>query len=287
MMKKKAYILILLFFVFNTIIAQTNKIKTISIEGETYFVYPEFQDEKYGNDLSWKINNIVNKYNLDTNTNIDGKWIQFYKNDTTKIAKKFILKNKKLNGKYVEYFPNGIKEEEIEYKDEKVFGFWIRWYKNGQVMDSAKYRLDTSIVNGYISSSKIYCKRWYENGNIELIENYDSLGQKNGKWTYFYANGNIKKEISYTNEGSNVENSIIYKKGLKNGVFVIYYKNGQERIKINYSMGYVIDGYYCEYYPNGKQKRCGILKNGLLDGKWTEWYDNGNIKSEGKYKNGK
>jgi len=240
-MKKKIYILFLLLFVFNMIIAQTSKIKTVSINGETYFVYPEFQNKRHSNDLSiWRNSNIIKKYELDSNTNINGKWIQFYKNSTSKIAKKFTLKSGKINGVCTKYYPNDIKEAEIEYKDGEIYGFWVSWYQNGQVMDSIKY----------ISSSRIYCKRWYKNGNLELIESYNNLGQKNGEWIYFY-------------------------------------KNGQERIKIIYTKDKVKNGYYCEYYPNGNKKRYGTLKNGLLNGRWEEWFENGNIKSVGEFKNDK
>jgi len=44
---------------------------------------------------------------------------------------------------------------------------------------------------------------------------------------------------------------------------------------------------HIEYYPNGKKKTEGGIKNNLRDNKWTFWYENGNIWSEGNFVNGK
>ncbi len=41
------------------------------------------------------------------------------------------------------------------------------------------------------------------------------------------------------------------------------------------------------YYPNGKRKSEGTLKDGLPDGLFTEWYENGQKRYEGTWKDGK
>ena len=42
-----------------------------------------------------------------------------------------------------------------------------------------------------------------------------------------------------------------------------------------------------EYYPDGKLKIKGALKNGKREGQWISWYENGQEWSECTYKNGK
>ena len=186
-MKKKIYILFLLLFVFNMIIAQTSKIKTVSINDETYFVYPEFQNKKNSNDLSiWRNSNIIKEYKLDSNTNIDGKWVQFYKNSTNKIAKKFTLKNRKINGVCTKYYPNGNKKRCGTLKNSLLDGKWTAWYENGNIKSIGEFKNDKYTYCGTISFTKYY-------------------EYKVGKWVYYYKNGNISASGYYKPSTINIE----------------------------------------------------------------------------------
>jgi antitoxin component YwqK of YwqJK toxin-antitoxin module len=49
---------------------------------------------------------------------------------------------------------------------------------------------------------------------------------------------------------------------------------------------FVADGYYREYYPNGKLFVEGTYKNGRQEGEWTYWHDNGTKSRQVTYKNG-
>jgi len=47
-----------------------------------------------------------------------------------------------------------------------------------------------------------------------------------------------------------------------------------------------INGFFVEYFKNGKPKIKGNYKDGKLDGKWEEYHKNGHLKSQGNYIDG-
>jgi antitoxin component YwqK of YwqJK toxin-antitoxin module len=130
-------------------------------------------------------------------------------------------------------------------------------------------------------------KSYYENGKSKKIENYDSLGVKNGMWSDFYDNGQIKIEQQYTNKNIDLRNSA-NKNSYGNRIkkFTYFYPNGQIQFSLNYSNDKIDNGLFVEYYSSGQKKISGNLKNGLRDSEWTEYYENGKIKSKGNYSSG-
>ncbi len=46
------------------------------------------------------------------------------------------------------------------------------------------------------------------------------------------------------------------------------------------------NGLYEQFYPNGKPKMRGMVKNGLYDGEWISWYESGIKWSQTTFKKG-
>ena len=72
-------------------------------------------------------------------------------------------------GKYVEYYENGQKSYETNYKNGKQDGLWTGWHENGQKESELNFR----------------------------------NGKKDGLWTEWYKNGQKKSEINFKNEMKN------------------------------------------------------------------------------------
>lgn len=72
--------------------------------------------------------------------------------------------------------------------------------------------------------------------------------------------------------------------------FVDKYDNGQVRVErqvAKYSDNHFeSDGFYREYYPDGKPFVQGQFVRGRQDGEWTYWYDNGQANRRVNYRNG-
>ena len=100
-------------------------------------------------------------------------------------------------------------------------------------------------------------KKSKENQNLksepkEVINKYKN-GKKDGKWKYYYENGQLKLEENYEN-------------GRREGSYKSYYKNGHLRWEKNLKNN-VKNGVYREGYENGYLKNEIYYTNNLLDGK--------------------
>ena len=105
----------------------------------------------------------------------DGNWIsetryRYYGND--RIKSKGNYKGGQLNGKWTEWYPNGLKTFEGYYKDGKKDGKWTEWYENGQIKTEANFKNDKPHgkwtewnENGQIVSEKYYIEGNLVSGN--------------------------------------------------------------------------------------------------------------------------
>ncbi len=92
-------------------------------------------------------------------------------------------------GKTVNYWPNGQKEEEVEYRNGKLHGKFTSWYESGQKEGEHEYR------NGKLHGKLTL---WYENGTEKFEGEYRN-GKRHGKLTLWYENGTEKFEGEYRN----------------------------------------------------------------------------------------
>jgi uncharacterized protein len=139
-----------------------------------------------------------------------GVW-NYYKNKKLIMTRKFvdsltskeyvlIKKYSKLNfptGNWKTYYDNGILKEELIYSN-YTLSKKIEYYPNTKIKTETNYidvknrenSLNSCVKNGnYIS--------YFENGQIETKGQYE-LGEKNGEWIYFSANGNEIKRENYS-----------------------------------------------------------------------------------------
>jgi len=134
-----------------------------------------------------------------------------------------------------------------------------------------------------------------QSGDTLIWENYDSKGErdgkwigyvddyfvkgnykdggKDGKWTFYYENGQIKLEENYKDDKLD-------------GKGIWYYENGQIQLEKNYKDGKE-DGISTFYRENGQIRKESNYKDGKKSGKWIWYYENGQIRKESNYKDGK
>ena len=109
---------------------------------------------------------------------------------------------------------------------------------------------------------------WYENGQIKSEENYKD-GKKEGKSTTWYQSGEILRENNYKN-------------GKKEGKFTNWYENAQKKSEENY-LDDKREGKSTWWHEDGLIKSDTNYKNNYKEGKETTWYESGQIKSEINY----
>jgi len=140
-------------------------------------------------------------------------------------------------------------------------------------------------------------KTYYENDQQLSEENYND-GMLEGKWTYWYENGQVKlkgnfKPYEVLPEDERWERSSRYvfpARDSKHGKWTEWYENGQKKREQNYECGRVI-GKWASWYENGNKKSISNYHDGglpgmnraIADGKFTQWYENGQKKIERCY----
>ena len=160
--------------------------------------------------------------------------LKFYWNKNGKV----LVRNG--NGKVVEWYQNGQKEIEGEYKNGQPEGIFTWWYQNGQKMIEGVYK------NGQPNGLFIW---WSQNGQkkyqVVIIGIKESYFIKEGNWVSWYGNGQKSEEGTY--QGN-----------MKVGKWTFWYDNGQKETEGTYKEGELIsekcwdeDGNECECWFGG------------------------------------
>ena len=109
------------------------------------------------------------------------------------------------------------------------------FWPDGSVKIKVKYEIlgeDTLLVNLYYRKGLkdlnkfYYSEKFYNNGQVESMGNYDTRGKKSGTWKFWYKNGNLAA----------IEN----------------YKNGE------------LNGYYRSWLPDGAPNESFLYVNGVI-----------------------
>ncbi len=159
--------------------------REVSVLGDTFYVCPEYFN-----------GNIEFPDSLP-----DGKWIQYHKQDSTKIAFMLIYLGGKPNGEMRGFHSNEIKMVEGYYKEGKRSGEWTWWFENGKIDGHEAWKDDKK--NGL----------WvfYNKQSVKTYQGFYKNGRKEGKWKYYDAQGRIMYEETYKN-GKQTGKSKTYKK---------------------------------------------------------------------------
>lgn len=213
---------------------RSKKIKDSSGYEDLSYPYPDTKTYNLNQRLKILFNKkiIVKEY--------DGERKEFYKNGNQQLEE--FYKNKKLNGKRILWFPNGVKESTQIYKKGLKNGVF-KWYsKKGNLTKIEKFKrnkkIDTTIVY-YQGNKKKNVKKYYiynKKGNLIYYVWYRPNGNA---YEEFIHNSKTKintKKFFYSSDRLNLEyktrkgKSISEKKWNRSGIltkFKIYDKNGK------------------------------------------------------------
>ena len=92
--------------------------------------------------------------------------------------------------------------------------------------------------------------KYHDNGNVWIKGQENSVGQQEGIWEWFYADGNIHLRTPY-------------KEGKRDGIEEMFYENGNIESRTPYKEG-KIDGIEEEFDEQGNIVETRLWKNGKL-----------------------
>jgi len=182
-----------------------------------------------------------------------------------------------------EYYPNGEKKYESEFKGGMKNGFENRWFETGRMQSQFEYKDD--LLNGV-------SKRWFINGNLQSEDTYQN-NKLNGVSKIWDEKGNKIIEKTYKNDTLNGS----YKEWYPNGHIKVdgANKNGKfegEWLYYDYLGVVVGKGSFSEgtgilkgYNLKGQQIREVRYFNNLKNGDEKHYDSSGNLESVVTFKN--
>ena len=168
------------------------------------------------------------------------------------------------HGPYIEFYQNGGKFVEGQYRNNKKTGDWKFWGKNAKLVKTETYR------DGKLDGSWTLLR---EDGSKERSESFKD-GKRDGKWIFYDPAG--KNQPVEQHE---------YKADGRDGTWVRWYPNGNKQSEEHYTNG-VIDGQQTRWYASGKMQEVESFKDGKPNGKRIRWKENGDKIDEVEFQNG-
>ncbi|MBT8254122.1 MAG: hypothetical protein HKN00_00150 [Flavobacteriaceae bacterium] len=200
---------------------------------------------------------------------VSGTVQSYFKNGRIKSKGTYTFGKK--HGLIEEWFDNGQKKSEGQYKEGRKYKSYRKWYQNGAKQEEAIAR--DVILPGFSSIS-----RWYKNGRVSYL--YE-LGKDKNSVTGWHDNGVLKSKYYEKEITEFVSASEEVLKNLSDEQIAI--ENGDRGILMRFVK---IDGFYQEWYSDGKIKKESNYKFGNAHGSWKEWFPNGQIGAIKFYEDG-
>ncbi len=178
-----------------------------------------------------------------------GSWTDFYSTGEIRSAGRYL--DNLQSGPWNYYFINGGIEQKGRFDKGRFQGLWIWYYPNGNIWREESY------FNG--REDGLFTE-YDQEGNILAKGDYIS-GERNGEWIYQV--GDQQEKGSY----------VI---GLREGEWKYYYKDGQLKYEGTYSQGNP-DKYHKYYYPSGVLKEEQYYEMGIREKNWKKYNEEGNL----------
>ncbi len=157
---------------------------------------------------------------MDINNLIDRGGLKYAPND-----------DEPYKGKVFDFYENGQKKLDGNYRKGLMNGKWTYYHENGQIHGQGRF-IDGDGNNPSESSGIPFNGRtgrwtfWYDNGQKSTEDNYKD-GKGNGKYTTWYKNGQKWTEGTY-------------KDGELDGKWTVWNENGQKKVEQTYKDGKLI-----------------------------------------------
>ena len=273
-------------------------------------------------DSYWKTyyeNGVLKSEGNRKNFMLDSVW-KFY-DDSARLLVSISYRNDKKNGLKTTYREGEATTE--NFIDDIKQGPTTYYYPDGKIRLIVNFvdGLENGTARELAPDGSVITFLEYKKGFLvsrERINRKDSKGLKQGKWKYFYANGNVKTDGVFKDDRKNG----YFKEYDENGMLITVkkYANDVEQVEAPELTSLTLKTYY---YPDGKIKTVasynadipegvrreysedgkitagyiftkgqltgeGIIdEDGIKEGTWKEYYGDGTLRSVGIYAKGK
>ena len=147
------------------------------------------------------------------------------------------------DGKFVEYYRNGSKYVEGNYKMGVFEGAWQYWFENGQLCKKVSFKDGKPHGQWDVFDPE---------GNLTAKKSYQH-GKRHGHWITYYAGGEKPRF------------EIHYEQGVPSGERIAYFENGQKRQSVSFKEG-KMHGMMTEWNENGEKRAEVKFEDGKIAG---------------------
>lgn len=214
-----------------------------------------------------------------------------------------IAKKSQLDGVYFQYV-NNILRKRIEYKKDKKNGRFEEYYANGVIKTKCTFIDDhlSGLKQDFNNLGQLICKSNYsylaneKSNESQLDGDYYSYSNEgaltlSGKYHYNKKTGLWRE---YTNKGI-LTSEVEYLEGRRHGLASYFYENGKLKSRNTFyeliiiegkTFRNVYDGAKTEYFASGRIQQSEHYKMGIKDGVFERYYETGTISSRNEFLNG-
>lgn len=132
------------------------------------------------------------------------------------------------------------------------------------------------LLTGIVSLAQVIEISRFDKSYFQDLKSYELRGDlPNGSYRVYYDSLKTKLELTATITG-----------GVKTGKWTWYFEDGNPKREVEYHMSQ-FNGTVKSWYPSGQISASSMYSMGLGHGENIRWHENGNKKSEGMTINGK
>jgi uncharacterized protein len=190
--------------------------------------------------------------------------------------------NGKVTGEWKYFYSNGALQRRGNYQDGLATGEWSYFNKRRELIEKRNFSKGLlNADNTFYRNGKVSSIQSYKNDKLIKVVMYDSLGKVIG--SAGNASGNFKLKTLFSSGLTQAEGEM--KDGQNHGEWTYYNRYGRVVNKLKYVNG-LLQGNAVEYFPTGETKYTYSFKDNERDGYFKEFYQNGKLKLEGWYLSG-
>ncbi len=188
------------------------------------------------------------------------------------------------HGQWKYFWDNGLVKREGSYKHGKENGFFKEYDRDGNLLTTAKY-LEGARQEDVAELARLDMRKdYYPDGKIRIAATYNKEGKPEGVRREYAPDGSIERSYIFRN-GILIGEGIVTEKGERDGYWKEYYDDGKLRAEGKYIRD-VKDGPWIYYHANGMTEQEGKYSEGKPEGEWLWFYPSGELLREESYFNG-
>jgi len=190
----------------------------------------------------------------------------------------------KKHGLWKYFYPDGMVRLEGTFNHGLENGYFKEYDEVGNLFSTAKYAEGVKLEDVAELLKLDLRKDYYPDGKIKIAATYNKAGQPEGVRREYLPDGTVEKSYIFRN-GIMIGEGIVTEKGERDGFWKEYYDDGRLRAEGGYDKD-VREGSWKFYHPEGASEQEGVYANGKPEGDWKWYYPGGQVLREESYYNG-